>query len=755
MINEILLRRKNKILILTTTMRNEDMNKYVLSIMKDIEQLGYTFSESLFNQLTYFMDKKQLVIFRNDLIEQLKKLTGADKEYTPFYINFPEQVMEMDEMELMYNALIHYWSNGQLVPVQEERKTLSLLPDQSSLTVLEVGELEDLDEILNNLISSKTSLSQQDVDDMIAIINMKSIDYQNLPTEIPFKENMVVIAKEIMLHTDKECWFDIISKYIKTATDVLRLATALSNGDVSLASNTKYKSFTRKTRLCLLQLLENCCNIEEDMYRHRMKWLRLGETLHPAEFAQYKKVNIAFGKLRNKDFNKLWRYLPEEYKEIKQEQGSCKIKTFYGKIDAALRDNDIERAVALLKKRPGEFARKLDSLLRSTNSHNHYSLIIDGFAEVAKQISVPVLLQVKEHFVYRNDMDSRIFFPKGQLTKGYITENNLSHIPDTVCRAIKEICECTIIEQLKEKEPLNKVYISESMKGYCVPQSQRSASSGKKIITRGSRLPFEKDFIRFFIRWENEMIDGCERRTDLDLSCVFLDESYNAVCTTAYYNLRHEFSVHSGDYVNAPRPQGASEFIDLDIPKALEKNVRYAVMEVCGYTRTSFCDLENTYVGWMEIDDQDTGSVFEPSTVQNKINVTGKTDYILPLVIDLKEKEVIWMDMALTSHLFVPRNAANNMRGAILSVKGIIESHKPQMYDLITMNAKARGVICENRNDADIIFDTDTTKPTYTVNIEVQNEAEEVVGVRVEERVKEDVKIITPYDVDVFMGDLL
>lgn len=757
MINEILLRRKNKILIDTFTMRNDDsMKRYVVSIMKNIEQFGYTFSEELFNELTYFCDKKQLAEFNNELIGYLKQLTGADKEYKPFYPNFPEQVMEMDNAEWIINALVHYWSDGTLVPDYEKTENISLILDTNNITVLEIGQPEDLNEILSNLIGSKTSLSAQDTKDMVDIINMNGVDNTTLPEQIPFKENLVVIAKVIMQNTDKTCWFDILSKYFKTATDVLRLATALSEGDVSLKENTKYKSFARRVRLFLLQLLENCNYIEEDMQRYRMKWLRLGETLHPAEFPQYRNVNIAFSKLRNpNDFNKMWKYLPKEYEELKKEYSSPKITTYYGKVDAAFRNRDMEKVVNLLKKRPGEFARKIDSVLRDEALRQRYSLVIDAFAEVASQISVPVLLQVREHFLYRNDIDSRVFFPKGQLTKGYVTENNLKPIPDTVCRAVTEICEDAIIKQFAEKEPLNKVYVSETMKGFCVPQSQRSASSGKKIIVRGSRIPFKENFIRFFIRWENEIVNGIEKRTDIDLSCVFLNKDYEKVSTVAYYNIRNDYSWHSGDFVDAPRPQGACEFIDVDVEKAVNNNVRYVVMSVCGYTNSQMCDLENMYVGWMERADQDTGEVFEPATVQNKINLTGKTYYSLPVVLDLETKEVVMMDMDLTSQFYVPRNAASNMRGIILSVKGILEAHKPQIYDLILMNAKARGAICENRNEADIIFDTNTTKPTYVVNVEVQNEAGEVIEVRTEERVKENVKIVTPYDVDVFMGDLL
>lgn len=62
---------------------------------------------------------------------------------------------------------------------------------------------------------------------------------------------------------------DAAAKYFKTATDVLRLAVALSEGDVSLASSVRFKKFNRAERRFLLGLLEQCGNITEDMLRYK------------------------------------------------------------------------------------------------------------------------------------------------------------------------------------------------------------------------------------------------------------------------------------------------------------------------------------------------------------------------------------------------------------------------------------------------------------------------------------------------------
>ena len=76
-----------------------------------------------------------------------------------------------------------------------------------------------------------------------------------------------------------------LQRFCRTATDVLRLITAMSDGDVSLAENTKFRSLKRRERRVLMALLESCGNIEEDMLRYKGRWIRIGERLHPADFS--------------------------------------------------------------------------------------------------------------------------------------------------------------------------------------------------------------------------------------------------------------------------------------------------------------------------------------------------------------------------------------------------------------------------------------------------------------------------------------
>lgn len=124
----------------------------------------------------------------------------------------------------------------------------------------------------------------------------------------------------------------------------MRLATAMSDGDVSLAENTRFRNFKKRERKNLLSLLENAGNITEDMLRHNNRWKRLGERLHPFEYAQeYPRCADAFDVIRN---NKPF-------------------VTFSSEVEQKIKYNNINGVLPLLLTRPGEFARRLDKLLRS------------------------------------------------------------------------------------------------------------------------------------------------------------------------------------------------------------------------------------------------------------------------------------------------------------------------------------------------------------------------------------------------------
>lgn len=706
----IILRRKNRVFINDDDMLKSlstaagEKNKQIVATMnKNIEVFGYTMSEALFDKLVHMKVKNREVVY-DALVNGLKELTGADKVYNPMYPNFPESVMKKDDFELYFNAIVHYWSFGTLLPYEEKEERAPLF-NTAKVKVLEAGSFNDLNDIFNNLCASKTSLSKNDVDDMIFILNSVKV---TLPDEIPFKENAACVCR-LLVDTGVDTDGSLCKKYVKTATDILRLITAMSDGDVSLAENTKFRNLKRSERRIIMNLLAGCGNAAEDMNRYAGRWIRVGEKLHPGEFAKnerYTKVVQAFGVIRN----------------------DGKIQSFAGKVDAAVASGDVNAVVSLLKKRPGEFARRIDFLLRTFDKDADRKTVIMGFASVAKDVSSTVLLQVREHFINKlngND-DMRVFFPKGNLARSYYVKNNKTEtVSEDAMKMVIAVCESALVNIYGNREFLGKVYIDEALKNYTVPFSLRSAGKTMTAVSRGSRIAIDDSakIIRPFIWWTNTK----DNIIDVDLSIAVFADDWNCLEHVSYSNLKSSrFGIcHSGDITNGGPVdgEGVAEFIDLDIEKALSAGARYAVFNVYNFSNENFSKMEHAAFGFMTRNDMKIGEIFEPSTVKQRMDLASATTTCIPVIFDLKERVFVWCDMALTAdHVragYGGINVESNLPSVVVTCKAIVDVKKPNLYDLFTFNATARGVITDNPDEADIRFGLDDNCDVKPSDIDV------------------------------------
>jgi len=721
MIDEILLRRKNKLVmpLNSCTLKTKRKDSMIAVILKNIEEYGYTLSADVINIICCWTEN-EIKEFYEELVGYLISYCGADKTYKCMYPNFPNQVYEMDDAELLINAFIHYISDGTLYPSYKEDNRFPLI-DKTSIAVLEMGSVEDVTTLFTNLCTAKTSLSQQDKADIAEMLkNHSYLIYATSPKDFPFKENAIYLAflywninKNNMTENVLFCQ---VSKYIKTATDVLRFCVALSNGDISLAENTKFKKFSSKERRLIMNLLEKVSispYFEEDMWKCCEQWKRIGEIIHPFTFSRnkYSKTITIFNDIRN--YNK---------------------PLFNGGIiENAIEHHDVKIAVKLLKNKPSEFARRLDKLLRiSTEEYCKY--IIDNFKEVANDIPSRVLYQVMGHFIerFRGMPQYRICFPKGQLAKAKVIPNELDEIDNYWVWKVIKICREAIINQYALRSPMGKVFIDAEMRNCLLPFSQRSASSTKKVVTRGSSFPIKAEaaIIRPFIWWTN-LEDGT--RIDVDLSMVAYDENWGYLDHISYTNLRNGIGCHSGDITNGGKysGEGISEFIDVNPAEALKKGIRYLVFQIYNYTNIPFSQMGNSRFGWMEREEADMGEIFEPKTVKMNFDLTANSQTMIPVIFDCKKRKFIWCDIRGGARTFSGgNNLESNLVGNTLLCYGITNMCKIDMYTAIFFNVKTRGERVDSPEEADIIF-SNTIKGNNNQ------------------------KVITAFDIDYFMSEII
>ena len=700
--NEIFIRRKHKMVRETfgidIDIDNPIIQQTIATCLKNLESLGYTFSNRMINDVLRGYTLEEIVLFHNNMSSILTKLSGGNKVYTPMYPNFPKQIIEASYAELYINAILHYFGNAigeRIIPIYEKEYRSPLL-EQTTLTVIDLGTIEEFHQMFFDIMSSKTSISEQDKQDLTDYIEFfAGHEIVKFPKTFSHKEVFAFVAKLAIERGVDENWID----HFKTATDVLRFATALSGGDVSLATNTKFISFSRSLRRYMLKVLFNLNKelVAEDMVRYSGKWVRLGERLHPGEFkSKYTEVFDIFSKIRNDE----------------------KIETFNSKLELLLQIEDAPKIIKLLKTRPGVFARKLDHVLRIQHKQypNTIENIVHAFAEVAEQVVTPVLLQVANHFKYRDVRGSeyRIFFPKGSIAKMQVIPNDLPTFPYGICNSIDLICQQALWNRFNKLDKLGKVYVDPELEGYYVPFSQRSASSATRTIVRGSRIKLDenKSTIRFFMWWidinaKAPLYNVSRNTVDLDLSSIYYDNNFQKTGHTSYTNLKGVATYHSGDLTSAPN--GAAEFIDISLD-SLPKNVRYIAMNVYSYSGQKFSEVE-CFAGWMEREAVNSGEIFEPKTVKQRFDMTAESRTMFPLIIDVKEREIIWCDLSVTSGTKRGgRNVESNVNTMTVLLNAIAKWKKPNLFDLFKLHGESRGELVNTPEEADFVFSVDENR---------------------------------------------
>lgn len=667
--NSIYIRRRSKVTVPATDGGTTPL-PVLAALQKNLESLGYLLSEEVIRELKNLSPAK-VEDFYLRLTHDLQILVGAHHPFEPFYPNFPAQVMEMEEAELYFRAVIYYWTLDRQQLPAESRPPLQ---DRPSLRIIRLGDTADFNQAMAELMRSRVAYSPQDRED----ISWLASQYGDkvlplLPACVTSRENLAYLGSELVKHTSIGIAY--LDSRMKTATDVLRLAVALSEGDASLAKPVRFGKIGRRLRLKFLTWLESFPNRVEDMLRWKPRWIRLGERLHPGEHAsRFPETAKAFDVLRNN--------LPSF--------------TLNSALEAGLLHRDVSGLLQLLRTRPGEFARRLDHLVRISSSPDE---VVTAFRQHAHEVSTSVLLQCLVHFRHRHSpAPLRTFFPKGTLANVFATTEPLPPIPVGITEKLVAICDEALLQHYAKLPPLGRCYLDPELKDYQVPFALRSASKSLRTLVRGSRLSLpDGEVLRFFIWWKNG-----RSRVDIDLSATMYDEKFQYVDLLSYYSLKNFGGHHSGDIVDAPH--GAAEFIDVTPELCRQKGVRYIVMSLHSFTEQPYCELPECFAGWMARSAPNSGEIFEPSTVVDKVDVAANTRICLPAIFDIVDGKVIWADIALTQHPRVYNNVQSSLRGVSLMVRTLAQLRKPDLHTLFDLHIRARGHHAANLREADTVF---------------------------------------------------
>jgi len=752
-----LLIKYNKIFILDYP--NNDIRDYtnlVKSINSNLSIYGYSLSEELFS----FIAKQSLgsiKIINENLVNTINEHIGYYSE--PLFPNFPDECFKDSDIifdnKLILNNLFNHsnfnkevftnkieiLTNGQIVEINEKEEKLPLTSINKETTILDLIEQKDLIEYLqtlfDNIISMKSSwgIEQKNILKLI----LKTYDFQILEEtleDIQIKENKMFLLS-LYINPKEPSTMNKAFSFCQTTNDVLRLVTAINQGDVSLSTNTLYSlsnSLRRTIMIRINNILQNDNNLHynlEESWTHRMKYIRLAEVIHSSskKYSKYKNAIIFFNTMRSKknksNFFKSW-----------ESQLNTQILNYKDFGTLALTE-----LCNVLKKKPGMFFRKLNFIL-SLVKKSEQSTILEHFNEIINEIETKKLIELIGYFKNRKVSNkSRMFFILNGLTTNTWIEKNkpLKSLKKKLIKSIIKIIKVELKKRFSNLPPLEWNKIDKKLSHFPVPLDLRNLSKSKVQIPRGSRLKVEGvgDVLRLHTFWKHEEND---KRIDVDLSAGFYDKNWNYVSHSSFTNLvssfnknkdtgeitiqytKHldpnqtiekTFAIHSGDITTGYRFDeivgenlGSSEYIDIDIQLIKKTGVRYIVMQNLDFTSKGF-DTFNSHTGWSWRDGFKSGEVFEPSLSENKIQLSGKSQTHITMYLDIKKMEIVFIDMDLTQTPSWNTIESNSINITDICKEVSKYKYKMNMKELLKLHLKSRKVkmdVSDIKLTKDIIF---------------------------------------------------
>ncbi|MFG2550430.1 TerD family protein [Streptomyces sp. NPDC048581] len=456
------------------------------------------------------------------------------------------------------------------------------------------------------------------------------------PEAIPVRENRAVLNRA-RLRAGSELLLD-------TVTDVLRLACALSGGDVTLLEPTRFRGLSRPVRRALLAGLDSVVAAAPaklaDVPAYREEFKRLGERLHPHEYPQWPHAADVFAVAR----------------------GEKEARSFDSLVEELLGAQDVTGAVKLLKSAPGRLFRALDRLLRMARTQEERFAVVAAAEEVAPQVAGRVLLSVREHLHNRakETGERRVFV--NRLGRAWVTEDTRRAVLPSFRLRLTTMLDAELRRRLPAPDHL---LIDPAVLDVALPLSGKAVSSGLGVLPRGSLSTIDGELLRFFVYWKQK-----SRDTDYDLSALMLDDAYRTVSWLSYTNLTDVDGEHSGDITEAP--DGASEFINLRLGAV---RGTFIVPQVNLFSGEGFEEVEESFFGFMLREGEQHGRPFEARTVRMKSELRGPGRVALPLVF-WRGEDGQWRAKWL--HLYLKGSpAANRVEGNQVSVatllRGIVE----------------------------------------------------------------------------------
>ena len=577
----------------------------------------------------------------------------------------------------------------------------------SKLKELRLFTIEDMKHVFASLLASTTPLDGTQKDSLEQLLREFSLPED---ANITMKETAMLVIK-LLVEQNKA---DEASKLLKTPTDVLRYLWYEKTGYVQIIEPKTLVAHARKLYFHMWGPLDRGADAAKDMKRKLMLkydrkaclrvalWLnaipltarQAAENMNPKRGMWVRMIRaLRLGEYSRKNgFDHLAEILDVFYKQD--------YSTWQGRVDKARSENDADMTLALLKERPGLFARCLFASMLRFGSDK----VLAAFEEIADKMPARLLLSLGNAAEsYFDPKEVRLARPITGVTH-QIEPNKLLALYDDEARkamteAVNSLYKASMARRFAAQQTEAKtIFIDPALYNIPVSVGDRSATiQDASCALMGTRFPVEGDAVRLFLQWGKGLH---AQHLDMDLSArVTLPNGQIAEC--AYYNLTCVGAKHSGDIRSIPEMVGTAEYIELSLPELEAAGAVYVAFTCNAYSTGALSP--NLVVGWMDSANpmkisEEKGVAYDPSCVQHMVRISeGNLSKGLVFgVLDVAKREIIWLEMPFT---------AQTMRGADgASIEALLHKLEAKLSigQLLDMKVKAQNLtLVEYAEDAD------------------------------------------------------
>ncbi len=697
-----------------------------LVMVQRLAELGFTFSEELLHSINAVNTG-----YKYQILEFLKDVMGIDKNWTPLRKNFGETTNEtlFDHVKTFLENTFKTHDNmvlacGHIIPQNTFNLSvyngcpicglpmsfgaIEQMGNGSKLKVLDLWTEDNLKALMVDLLQSKTALDATQVDSLKLLLT----EFGLPNVEITMKETNMLAINYLVKSKQAEK----ANAYFNNPNDILRFLWYQKTGFLQIiepktilkraASNNfhfnTYASHSAKSKLdkkaalklkygrteCLAvatwlnnlnMSAENACEI---MHPKRGMWVRFIRALRLAEYS------------KRKGFEKLAALLDVFYNRH--------YTVWSGSVNHYRLRSDAEKTFALLKQRPGLFARSLFANMLwfgATETINEFKQVLD---KVPARLVFTLNMYAQNYFDYTV---SRSVKPLGGISKRIAANKLLTLYTKEQLHEMKLQVEELCFEAMKKRfAALNNdnktIYIDEALFNMPVSIGDRSETlQDLPVALMGTRFLVEGNTVRLFMQWGKDLP---AQHLDMDLSCVIAYENKMERCS--YSNLIATGCKHSGDIIHIPNKIGTAEYIEMNLDVLKKAQAKYVTFTCNAYSNGSIAP--NLVIGWMNSKypmhiSNATGVAYDPSCVQHQVRVTkSATKGLVFGVLDVEKNQIIWLEMAFAGQ--VVQGLDFNNVSALIAKLGA----KLNIGALLMLKAEAQGLtLVTEKQNADEIYD--------------------------------------------------